>query len=115
MNKTVSIPAALLEQVREIPGVDEMTDAQAVALCLEAGMEHARKEKALEALESLLDAQDADFSDMVLEYARALSGLNITGQGYLHSTAMSAAQLPQKHVRPVWVFVRKLAEKEVQA
>lgn len=115
MNKTITIPVDLLEQVREIAGAEGVTDAQAVALCLEVGLEHTRKETALEGLRSILKAQDAGFSDMVLEYARTLSSMSAAAQGYLHDTAMSAAQIPQENVHPAWLFVRTLAGKKVGA
>ena len=67
----ITVPADLLEQARKLPGMDGLTDAQVVALCLEAGMEHAKKENSLEALEKILNAQDSGFSRMVLEYAQA--------------------------------------------
>lgn len=115
MKKAITISESLLEQVRSIPGAAGLTDAQAVALFLEAGMEHARKDTALEALQVLMNDQGADFSDMVLEYARALYGMDATTRGYLHDTAMSAARLPQKHVRPAWIFIHGLSGKKVGA
>lgn len=115
MKKTIAIPTELLERVHEIPDTDGMTDAQAVALCLEAAMEHTKKEKTLAALEDLLEAQGAEFSDMVLEYAVALSGMGAAARGYLHDTAMSAAKIPQNNSRPAWIFIRALSGKKVMA
>lgn len=46
MEKTITIPAALLERARELPGLSKMDDAQLVSLCLEAGLATAEKEKA---------------------------------------------------------------------
>lgn len=46
MKKTITIPAALLERVREIPGAAGMEDSQLVSRFLEAGLATAEKEKA---------------------------------------------------------------------
>ena len=115
MNKTITIPVELLERVRDIPGADGITDSQAVILCLEAAVEHIKKEKALAALEALLEAQGAEFSDMVLEYAGALSSIGAAVRGYLHDTVMSAAKIPQNNIRPAWIFIRALSGKKAGA
>ena len=39
-----TIPADLLEQLRQLPGAAERTEAQLVALCLEAGLDCLRQE-----------------------------------------------------------------------
>lgn len=97
----ITVPADLLEQARKLPGTEELTDAQVVVLCLEAGMEHARKENSLEALKEILGAQDSGFSQMVLEYAQALAGRDLARQGWLHKIAMGAARLPGDKPRAV--------------
>ena len=97
----ITVPADLLEQARKLPGMDGLTDAQVVALCLEAGMEHAKKENSLEALEKILNAQDSGFSRWVLEYAQALAGRDLARQGWLHKIAMGAARLPGDKPRAV--------------
>ena len=45
MKKTITIPAALLERVRELPGTAGMEDSQLVSLCLEAGLSAAKREE----------------------------------------------------------------------
>lgn len=105
----------LLEQARKLPGMDGLTDAQVVALCLEAGMEHAKKENSLEALEKILNAQDSGFSRMVLEYAQALAGHDLANQGWLHRIAMGAACLPGDKARCVHVFTQAVSGKKVGA
>lgn len=44
MNKTITIPAELLERVKTIPGAAGMTDNQLVSTFLEAGLATAEKE-----------------------------------------------------------------------
>ena len=105
----------LLEQARKIPGMDGLTDAQVVELCLESGIEHAKKEKILEALEEILDAQDSGFSWMVLEYAQALASHDLASQGYLHKIAMNAARLPGDKISCVHAFTQAFSGKKVGA
>lgn len=45
MRKTITIPADLLERVREIPGAAGMTDSQLISTFLEAGLATAKKEE----------------------------------------------------------------------
>lgn len=105
----------LLEQARKLSSMDELTDAQVVELFLESGIEHARKEKTLEALEEILDAQDAGFSRMVLEYAQALASRDLANQGWLHRIAMGAARLPGDKARCVHAFIQAVSGKKVGA
>ena len=67
MNKTITIPAALLEQVKEIPGAAGMTDTQLVSTCLEAGLATAEKEETTAARSTLVKILSA-LSDDALAY-----------------------------------------------
>ena len=104
-----TIPADLLERVRQLPGAAERTEAQLVALCLEASIKHSRNGKALEALEGILETQDAGFSRMVLEYAQALAGLDLARQGLLHGTVIHAAKFQIDKARILLAFVQALS------
>ena len=67
MEKTITIPADLLERVREIPGVDGLTDNQLVSLCLEAGLAAAEREEIATA-RSILEETLSTLSDEALVY-----------------------------------------------
>lgn len=67
MEKTITIPARLLERVREIPGADDMTDSQLVSLCLEAGLAAAAREE-IAAARSILMKTLSKLSDEALVY-----------------------------------------------
>ena len=67
MKKTITIPAALLERVREIPGASGMEDSQLVSRFLEAGLATAEKEKATTA-RSTLQKILSELSDEALVY-----------------------------------------------
>ena len=65
--ETITIPARLLERVREIPGADDMTDSQLVSLCMEAGLAAAKKGEAT-AARSILVKTLLKLSDDALAY-----------------------------------------------
>lgn len=67
MEKTITIPARLLERVQEIPGADDMTDSQLVSLCMEAGLAAAKKGEAT-AARSILENTLSALSDEALVY-----------------------------------------------
>ena len=67
MEKTITIPARLLERVQEIPGADGMTDSQLVSLCMEAGLAAAKKGEAT-AARSILVKTLLKLSDDALAY-----------------------------------------------
>ena len=67
MEKTITIPARLLERVQEIPGADDMTDSQLVSLCMEAGLAAAKKGEAA-AARSILVKTLLKLSDDALAY-----------------------------------------------
>ena len=66
-NVSITIPAALLEQVKEIPGAAGMTDSQLVSTFLEAGLATAEKEEATAARSTLVKILSA-LSDEALAY-----------------------------------------------
>lgn len=78
-------------------------------LCMDAETEHVGKERALDALEGILAAQDAGFSRMVLEYAQALAGLDLARQGLLHGTVIHAAKFQIDKARILLAFVQALS------
>lgn len=67
MEKTITIPAALLERVRKIPEADGLTDGQLVCLCLEAGLAAAEREEIATA-RSILEKTLSALSDEALVY-----------------------------------------------
>lgn len=67
MEKTITIPADLLERVREVPGASGMEDSQLVSRFLEAGLATAEKEKATTA-RSTLQKILSELSDEALVY-----------------------------------------------
>ena len=80
MNKTITIPARLLERVREIPGADGMTDSQLVSLCMEAGLGAAKREgtpsvsSTVAAINSELDRANARQLSLILRMVRVVVG-----------------------------------------
>ena len=78
MEKTITIPAALLERARELPGLSKMDDAQLVSICLEAGLATAEKEKAptihstVAAINRLLERANARQLSLVLRMIQAI-------------------------------------------
>lgn len=67
MNKTITIPADLLERVKEIPGAAGMTDSQLVSLCVEAGLAAEEREEMATA-RSILMKTLSKLSDEALVY-----------------------------------------------
>ena len=59
MEKTITIPAALLERVRELPGVAGMEDSQLISLCLKAGLSAAKKEESTAARSTVAEINRA--------------------------------------------------------
>lgn len=84
MEKTITIPARLLERVREIPGADGMTDSQLVSLCMEAGLGAAEREgtpsisSTVAAINRLLDRANLRQLSLVLRMLRAIVGEGAT-------------------------------------
>ena len=80
MNKTITIPAALLERVREIPGAAGMEDSQLVSCFLEAGLATAEKEKAptirstVAEIAHVLDRANLRQLSLILRTVRAIVG-----------------------------------------
>ena len=78
MEKTITIPADLLERARELPGLSKMNDSQLVSLCLEAGLATAEKEKAptihstVAAINRLLERANARQLSLVLRMIQAI-------------------------------------------
>ena len=66
-NVSITIPAALLERVKTIPGAAGMTDSQLVSTCLEAGLATAEKEETTAARSTLIKILSA-LSDEALAY-----------------------------------------------
>lgn len=66
-NVSITIPADLLERVKEIPGAAGMTDSQLVSTCLEAGLATAEKEETTAARSTLVKILSA-LSDEALVY-----------------------------------------------
>ena len=54
MNKTITVPAALLERVRELPGTAGMEDSQLISRFLKAGLAAAEREEISAARSTLL-------------------------------------------------------------
>ena len=67
MNKTITIPAELLERVKTIPGAAGMTDNQLVSTFLEAGLATAEKEETTTARSTLVKIL-SELSDDALVY-----------------------------------------------
>ena len=67
MEETITVSAALLERVREIPGASGMEDSQLISRFLEAGLATAEKEKATTARSTLVKIISA-LSDDALAY-----------------------------------------------
>lgn len=67
MEKTITIPAALLERARELPGLSKMDDSQLVSICLEAGLDAAEREEIATA-RSILEKTLSALSDEALVY-----------------------------------------------
>lgn len=84
MKKTITIPAALLEQVREIPGASGMEDSQLVSRFLEAGLATAEKEKATTARSTVaeivhvLDRANLRQLSLILRTVRAIVGEGVS-------------------------------------
>ena len=78
MNKTVSIPADLLERVKTIPGASGMTDSQLVSTCLEAGLAVAEKGTAtsftIAAINLVLDRANLKQLRLILRTVRVIVG-----------------------------------------
>lgn len=78
MNTTITIPAALLERVREIPGAAGMEDGRLVSLFLEAGLAVAEKETAtsstVEAINRVLDRANLRQLSLILRIVRSIVG-----------------------------------------
>lgn len=55
MNKTITVPAALLERVRELPGAAGMEDSQLISRFLKAGLSAAEREEISAARSTLLN------------------------------------------------------------
>ena len=80
MRKTITIPADLLERVREIPGAAGMTDSQLISTFLEAGLATAKKEEAptirstVAEIAHVLDRANLRQLSLILRIARDIVG-----------------------------------------
>ena len=80
MNKTITIPADLLERVKTIPGAAGMTDSQLVSTCLEAGLATAEKEgtptirSTVAEIVHVLDRANLRQLSLILRTVRAIVG-----------------------------------------
>lgn len=80
MKKTITIPSALLERVREIPGASGMEDSQLISRFLEAGLATAEKEKAttarstVAAIDRVLDRANLRQLSLILGIAQDIVG-----------------------------------------
>lgn len=79
-NVSITIPADLLERVREIPGAAGMEDSRLVSLFLEAGLATAKKEEAttarstVAAINPTLDRANLRQLSFILRITRAIVG-----------------------------------------
>lgn len=114
--KKLNIPAELLDELKEIPGCRSLNEPERVALFLRAALETVKKEKAQGQLQKILDAQDADFSMNLLDYAKALADADAVRQGYIQATALAVAALDTiNKTRCAWTFATHLSGKGATA
>lgn len=113
--KKIHIPAELLEELKEIPGAENIKEER-VAVMLRAALETLKKEAAQGELQKILDKQDADFSMNLLDYAKALADADAVRRGYIQSTALAVAAFDTiNKTRCAWTFATHLSGKGATA
>lgn len=114
--KKIHIPAELLEELKEIPGAENIKEEERVAVMLRAALETLKKEAAQGELQKILDKQDADFSMNLLDYAKALADADAVRQGYIQAAALAVAALDTiNKTRCAWTFATHLSGKGATA